>query len=597
VAKGSKDSRVASKVERRVEIPPMLTVQELANLLGMGGVEVVKHLMQNGVVAGLNQVIDFDTAAVIATDVGYEAVEQPVPEPAALAPEVLEGKEAHPRPPVVTVMGHIDHGKTKLLDAIRQTNVIDTEAGGITQHIGAYQAEVDGKRITFLDTPGHEAFTAMRARGAKATDIAVLVVAADDGVMPQTREAAAHAKAAGVPIVVALNKIDKPDVNLDRVKQELAEEGLLVEEWGGDTICVPVSAKQKIGVEDLLEHILVVAELQELKAVPDAPASGVVIEAGLDKSKGPLATVLVQNGTLRLGDPIVADEAWGKVKAMFNDAGKRVKSAGPATPVKVLGLNAVPQAGDVFAVVNNDREARSFVQKRAQEKQMKSLRPTRMLTLDSLMTNIQQGEVKDLNLVLKTGVQGSIEPLRDSINRLGTEEVRVNVVYSGSGGINESDVLLALASKGIVLGFDATPTVGAQRLAQMEGVDIRSYSVIYDLLDDIGRAVKGLKEPVYAEVIDGHAEVRAVFPAGRHTRAAGVYVTDGKLRRDDQVRVMRKKHVVHQGTLSSLRRFKDDVKEVATGFECGLTIDGFNAFEEGDTIEGYRMEKVDEPAS
>lgn len=597
MAKGSKDSRVASKVERRVEIPPMLTVQELANLLGMGGVEVVKHLMQNGVVAGLNQVIDFDTAAVIATDVGYEAVEQPVPEPAALAPEVLEGKEAHPRPPVVTVMGHIDHGKTKLLDAIRQTNVIDTEAGGITQHIGAYQAEVDGKRITFLDTPGHEAFTAMRARGAKATDIAVLVVAADDGVMPQTREAAAHAKAAGVPIVVALNKIDKPDVNLDRVKQELAEEGLLVEEWGGDTICVPVSAKQKIGVEDLLEHILVVAELQELKAVPDAPASGVVIEAGLDKSKGPLATVLVQNGTLRLGDPIVADEAWGKVKAMFNDAGKRVKSAGPATPVKVLGLNAVPQAGDVFAVVNNDREARSFVQKRAQEKQMKSLRPTRMLTLDSLMTNIQQGEVKDLNLVLKTGVQGSIEPLRDSINRLGTEEVRVNVVYSGSGGINESDVLLALASKGIVLGFDATPTVGAQRLAQMEGVDIRSYSVIYDLLDDIGRAVKGLKEPVYAEVIDGHAEVRAVFPAGRHTRAAGVYVTDGKLRRDDQVRVMRKKHVVHQGTLSSLRRFKDDVKEVATGFECGLTIDGFNAFEEGDTIEGYRMEKVDEPAS
>jgi len=597
VAKGSKESKAPSKVENQTEIPPLLTVQDLANLLGVGGVEVVKQLMQNGMVANLNQTIDFDTAAIIATDFGYEAVEKPTPEPAALSLEALEGKELVPRPPVITVMGHIDHGKTKLLDAIRQTNVIDTEAGGITQHIGAYQAEVDGKKITFLDTPGHEAFTAMRARGAKVTDIAVLVVAADDGVMPQTREAIAHAKAAGVPIVVALNKIDKPDLNLDRVKQQLAEEELLIEEWGGDTICVPVSAKQKTGVSELLDNILVVAELLELKASTDVPARGVVIEAELDKTRGPLATVLVQNGTLQPGDPVVVADTWGKVRAMFNDAGKRIKKAEPAMPVKILGLHSVPQAGDVFAVVNNDREARAFAQKRQQEKQLRSLRPIKTLSLDNLLTDIHKGETKALNLILKTGVQGSIEPLRDSIKQLETDEVRINVVYSGSGSVNEGDVLLALASKGIVLGFDATPTVGAQRLAEMEGVDIRSYSIIYDLLDDMERAVRGLKEPVYSEVIDGHAEVRAVFSAGRHAKAAGVYVKDGKLRRNDSARVIRDGQVVNQGKISSLRRFKDDVKEVTEDFECGLTMPGFSQFEEGDTIEAYRVERVDESAS
>jgi len=597
VAKGSKESKSSSKVENRVEIPPLLMVQELADLLGVGGVEVVKQLMQNGVVANLNQTIDFDTAAVIATDFGWEAVEKPTAEPAALSLEMLEGKELHPRPPVVTVMGHIDHGKTKLLDAIRQTNIIDTEAGGITQHIGAYQAEVDGKKITFLDTPGHEAFTAMRARGAKATDIAVLVVAADDGVMPQTQEAIAHAKAAGVPIVVALNKIDKPDLNLDRVKQQLAEENLLIEEWGGDIICVPVSAKQRTGIPELLENILIVAELLELQASSDVLASGVVIEAGLDKTKGALATVLIQNGTLMPGDPMVVADMWGKVRAMFNDAGKRIKKAEPATPVKIMGLNGVPQAGDVFAVVNNEREAREFAHKRQQEKQLKSLRPIRTFSLDSLLADGKEGGVKQLNLVLKTGVQGSIEPLRDSIKQIETEEVKINIVYSGSGSVNESDVLLALASKGTVLGFDSTPTVGAQRLAQLEGVDIRSYSIIYGLLEDVERVVKGLKEPVYGEVIDGHAEVRAVFSAGRHAKAAGVYVNDGKFRRDDMIRVIRKGQVVHQGNLSSLRRFKDDVKEVTVGFECGVAAQGFNEFEEGDTIEAYRVERIDESAS
>ena len=595
MAKASKKVNSSPKKEVQIELPPSLTVKQLAALLDATGVEVVKQLMQNGVVANLNQTIDFDTAAIVASDFGYEVIEKSVPEP-TIAREIEKEEDVQPRPPVVTVMGHIDHGKTSLLDAIRQTNVTATEAGSITQHIGAHQAEVDGKKITFLDTPGHEAFTAMRARGAKVTDIAVLVVAADDGVMPQTQEAIAHARAAGVPIVVAINKIDKTNVNLTLVEQQLAEEGLVIEEWGGDTVCVPVSAKMKQGVSELLENILVVAEMLELKANPNRPATGAVIEAGLDKTKGPLATVLVQSGTLKPGDPVVAGDTWGKIKAMFDDAGKRIKKAEPATPVEILGLSSVPQVGDAFTVVASDREARALVQKRQQEKQQGLLRPTKSLSLDDLFVQLQEEQTKELSLILKTDVQGSIEPIKNSLERLETEEIKVKIIHSGSGVITESDVMLAVASKGIVIGFNTAPTLGAQRLAELEGVDIRRYNVIYELIEDIERALKGMKEPSYVEVIEGHAEVRAVFASSKYGKVAGVYISDGKISRDALVRVIRQKQVVHQATLSSLKRFKDDVKEVAAGFECGIGIEGFNQFEIGDVIEFYRKEMVDESA-
>jgi len=591
-----RDSAAKKDSPRRLEIPALLTVKELAGMLGVSGVEIIKLLMNYRIMANLNQTIDYDTAAVVASDLGYEVVEKPVPQVEAVAKQDAEEENPQPRPPVVTVMGHIDHGKTKLLDAIRLANVVASEAGGITQHIGAYQVEVSGRKITFLDTPGHEAFTAMRARGAKATDVAVLVVAADDGVMPQTREAISHARAAGVPIVVALNKIDKPGINMDRIKQQLAEEGLVIEEWGGDTVFVPVSAKMKQGIPDLLENILVVAEMLELKADPDVSASGVVIEAGLDKTKGALATVLVQKGTLKPGDAVVVGDAWGKVKAMFNDAGKRVKKAEPSTPVKVLGLSGVPHAGDDFVVFANDRDARSVAEKRQQEKQQRLLRPVRPVKLDDVYAQIQAGQAKELNLILKTDVQGSIEPIKDSLERLGTEEVRLKVIHTGSGAITEGDVLLALASKGIIVGFHTAPTVGAQRMAESDGVDIRLYDIIYDLIADVERALKGMKEPTYLEVVEGHAEVRAIFSAGRHAKAAGVYVNDGVLKRNAFIRVIRNKEVILQSSIASLRRFKDDVKEVASGLECGVGVDGFNQFAVGDVIEAYRKDKVDESA-
>jgi len=591
MAKSAASQGPPSKGERKIELPATMTVKHLAETLGISGVEVIKQLMQNGVMAGINQSIDYDTAAIIATDLGYEVTEKAEAEAEAVACD--EDKDnLQPRPPVVTVMGHIDHGKTKLLDAIRQTNVVASEAGGITQHIGAYQVETHGRRITFLDTPGHEAFTAMRARGAKVTDVAVLVVAADDGVMPQTLEAVDHAKAASVPIVVALNKIDKPGVNLDRVKQQLAEAGLVVEEWGGNTVCVPVSAKMKKGITDLLESILVVAEMLELKANPDCAASGVVIEAGLDKTKGPMATVLVERGTLKPGDPLIVGETWGKVKAMFNDAGKRVKKAEPATPVKILGLSGAPQAGDAFTVAASERDARAMAEKRQLERQQKIVRPVRPVKLDDVYAQIKAGQAKELNLILKTDVQGSIEPIKNSIERLEAEEIKVRIIHTGSGNITEGDVLLALASKGVIVGFHTTPTVGAQRMAEAEGVDIRFYDIIYNLIEDIERALKGLKEPKYAEVVEGRAEVRAVFAAGKKEKAAGLFVSEGKLRRDSLVRVVRKGQVIHQSAIVSLRRFKDDVKEVATGTECGLVVDGFAAFEPGDIIEAYRREKV-----
>lgn len=593
---GEKGSASKSERQKRLEMPASMTVKQLAGMLDVSGVDIIKLLMNYRIMANLNQTIDFDTAAVLASDLGYDVVEKVTPQEEEVLSEDFQGDNPQPRAPVVAVMGHIDHGKTKLLDAVREANVVASEAGGITQHIGAYQAELSGKKITFLDTPGHEAFTAMRARGAKATDVAVLVVAADDGVMPQTREAISHARAAGVPIVVALNKIDKSGVNLDRVKQQLAEEGLLIEEWGGDTVCVPVSAKMKQGISDLLENILVVAEILELKADPDQPATGVVIEAGLDKTKGALATVLVQRGTLRPNDPMVVGDSWGKIKAMFNYVGKRVKKAEPSTPVKILGLSGVPHAGDIFTVLPSEREARSIAAKRQQEKQQKSFKPVRPVKLDDVFAQIQAGQAKELNLILKTDFQGSIEPIKDSLERLGTDEVRVRVISAGSGSITEGDILLALASKGIILGFHTAPTLGAQRMAESEEVDIRLYNIIYDLIADVERALKGMKEPVYAEVIEGHGEVRAVFTAGRHAKAAGVYVSDGVLRRNALIRVVRKKEVILRSSIGSLRRFKDDVKEVAAGTECGVAVDGFNQFEVGDVIEAYRKEQVDESA-
>jgi len=489
-------------------------------------------------------------------------------------------------------MGHVDHGKTRLLDANRQTNVMATEAGGITQHIGAYQVEVNGQKVTFLDTPGHEAFTAMRARGAQVTDITVLVVAADDGVMPQTLEARDHAQAAGVPIVVAINKIDKPNANPELVKQQLADAGLLIEEWGGNTVCVLVSAKEKTGITELLENILVVAELEELKANPSQPAVGVVIEAGMDKTKGPLATVLVHTGTLRLGDTVVVGSTWGRVRAMFNDMGKRIKKAEPATPVELLGLNAVPQTGDTLTVVTGERQARTLIQERLLEAKSKPTLLPQSVSLHNLFDQISAGRIKELNVILKTDVQGSIEPIRSSLEQLGMEEVQVRIIHSGTGNITESDVMLAAASKGLIIGFNVGSETGARRLASSEGVDIRYYDVIYNLVDDVGKALKGLLEPSYVEVIVGRAEVRAIFPSRKKTKVAGVYVTEGKVSRSISVRVRRQEQVVSESVVSSLKRFKDDAKEVVSGYECGVGIEDFNEFEVGDILEFFRREKA-----
>ena len=578
-----------------IEVPYALSVRQLAELLPISAIDIIKRLMRNGIMANINQVIDYETAAAIATDIGYEVHLKPrtTRKSANVIGEIkkqqLQSEETsglQPRPPVVTIMGHVDHGKTRLLDAIRQTNVMDTEAGGITQHIGAYQVEVNGQKITFLDTPGHEAFTAMRARGAQVTDITILVVASDDGIMPQTLEAIDHARAAGVPIMVAINKIDKPEANSELVKQQLADAGLLIEEWGGDIVCVLTSAKEKEGISELLENLLVVAEMENLRANPSLPAVGVVIEAKLDKTKGPLATVLVHNGTLRLGDTIVIGTTWGRVKAMFNDIGKRVRKAGPATPVELLGLNSVPQVGDTLTTVVSEHQAQVLIQKRQPETMPKSVK------LDNLFDQISAGQVKELNVILKADVQGSIEPVRRSLEQLGTEEVKVRVIHSGSGNITESDVMLAIASKGLIIGFNTGCEPGARRLADVEGIDIRHYDVIYNLVDDVGKALKGMLEPTYVEVIDGRAEVRAIFSAGKREKAAGVYVTEGKISRGASARVRRQEQVVFESIVSSLRRFKDDVKEVAAGYECGVGIKDFSEFQVGDILELFRREKA-----
>ena len=574
---------------RPVEIPHSIAVRNLADLLQVSAVDVIKQLMRNGIFANINQVIDYETAAAVALNLGYEA------QPESRAARAGESKRYKPleeeagglkiRPPVVTIMGHVNHGKTRLLDAIRQTNVMDTEAGGITQHIGAYQVEVNGHKITFLDTPGHEAFTVMRARGAQVTDITILVVAADDGVMPQTLEAIDHARAAGVPIVVAVNKIDKPEANIETVKQQLADAGLVIEEWGGDVVCVPISAKEKKGIAELLENLLVVAEMEELKADPSRPAVGVVIEAEMDKSRGPMATVLIQTGTLRVGDTVVVGSTWGRIKAMFNDVGKRVRKAEPSMPVAILGLDSLPQVGETLNAVASEQQARSMMQKHQQE-----MAP-RAVSLDNLFDQINTGQVKELNVILKADVQGTIEPIRSSLERLATDKVQVRIIHSSSGNITESDVMLAIASKGLIIGFGTGIEAGARRLADVEGVDIRSYDVIYNLVDDVEKALKGMLEPTYVEVIEGRAEVKAVFSSGKKLKVAGVSVIDGKASRGASVRVRRGEQIVVQSSVSSLKRFKDDVKEVASGYECGVGLKDFEDFEAGDILEFYRKER------
>jgi translation initiation factor IF-2 len=599
---GAPDSSPAPTKPRSVEIPHSIGVRQLAELLGVSAIDIIKQLMKNGIMANINQVIDYEAATTVAGALGYTSslTTQLERTSAQAAGETrrrpqLEEKELkglQHRPPVVTVMGHVNHGKTRLLDAIRQTNVMDTEAGGITQHIGAYQVTTDGQKITFLDTPGHEAFTAMRAHGAQITDIAILVVAADDGVMPQTLEAIDHARAAGVPIVVAINKIDKPNADPEQVKKQLADAGLVIEEWGGDTVCVPISAKEKKNIAELLENLLVVAEVEDLKADPSRPAEGVVIEAELDRSKGALATVLVQNGTLKVGDTVVMGNIWGRVRAMFSDTGKPIKKAEPSTPVAILGLSSVPQAGDILTAVANERQAQALIAKHNLEMERESSTRTRAVSLVNLYDQISTGGIKELNVILKTDVQGSIAPIRSSLEQLATEEVQVRLIRIATGNVTESDVMLASASKGLIIGFGVSSEPGVKRLAETESIDVRYYDVIYNLVDDVEKALKGMLEPTYVEVIEGHAEVKATFPTGKGDKVAGVYVSEGKVTRGTGVKVRRGEEVVHESVVSSLRRFKDDVKEVAAGFECGVGIDGFDKFEVGDILEFFHREKA-----
>ncbi len=590
-----------------IELPEMLTVRELARTLRMSPIDVIKQLMASGIVASINQTIDYDTAGIVASELGFEIKPLRVAEPEPVEDQKKQPKtlwqrlaeteppeRLKPRPPVVTVLGHVDHGKTTLLDAIRETNVVAGESGGITQHIGAYQVEKDGRKITFIDTPGHEAFTAMRARGAQVTDLAVLVVAADDGVMPQTREAIDHARAAGVPIVVALNKMDRPSARPERVKQQLADVGLTVEDWGGEVICVPVSAKQKQGIEDLLENILLVTEVADLKSNPDRPAVGTVIEGQLDRHRGPTATLLVQGGTLRVGDALVIGPIWGRVRAMYDDQGRPVTEAPPSMPVLVMGLSDVPDAGDIFEVVENERQARLIAAERAEKARLAAGQPTRprFISLDDLFSRLETGEATELNLILKADVQGSLEPIANSLEKLSSEDLKIRLLHQGTGRISESDVMLAAASDAIIIGFRVEVDEAARRQALQEGVSIRQYDVIYDLIDDVDKALKGKLEPQYEDVVIGHAEVRAVFPIKRRGNVAGCYVTDGEVARNALVRVLRGGAEIFAGRLDSLRRFQEDVSEVKTGFECGIGIAGFDDFQVGDLLEFYRKEQV-----
>ena len=575
-----------------------ITVKDFANQLGVSVSTVITKLIGLGVMANQNQSIDEDTCILLADELGIEIeieapnLDQSVEEEYGLLKEDKE-RDLKPRPPVVTVMGHVDHGKTSLLDSIKKTHVTQSEAGGITQHIGAYTVNLSGKKITFLDTPGHEAFTSMRLRGAQTTDIAILVVAADDGVMPQTLEAISHARSADVPIIVAITKIDKPEGNPERVKQELMNENLVPEEWGGDTIVVGVSSKSGEGIDDLLEMILLVAEMKELKANPNRRAVGTIIEANLDKAKGPMATILIKNGTLRFGDAVVSGTCSGRIRAMEDDKGKRVKKAGPSMPVVILGLNDVPNAGDTIYAVNDDKTAKTIADKNKEISREKRLSQTTKISLDNLFEKISEEDVKELNIVVKGDVKGSVEALNQSLLKLSTEEVKISVIHSGVGGINESDVTLASASNAIVIGFNVRPNINAIELAKTEDVEIRTYRVIYEIINDIEQAAKGMLDPDIVEEILGRCEIRQTFKLPNNQMVAGVYVLSGKILRNSKVKVLRDDVVIHEGDIASLKRFKDDAKELATGFEGGLVIDGFNDIKEGDLLESYIMKEVE----
>ncbi len=586
---------------KTIELPASITVRELAKTIDISPIEVIKNLMANGVMANINQQIDFDTAAIVASEMGFEAImetpeekEEDLTEVPLWKRMILDENSAllERRPPVVTILGHVDHGKTTLLDAIRDTNVAEGEAGGITQHIGAYQIEHNGQPITFLDTPGHAAFTAMRARGAQGADLVVLVVAADDGVMPQTKEAIAHAKAAKVPIIVAMNKIDRASADRERVMQQLAEAGLVPDEWDGDTIVVPISAKKRIGIEDLLEAILLVAENTDIRANPKGRVIGTVIEGERDRAKGVMATLLVQNGTLAVGNTILAGEVFGKLKAMFDFRGRKIRKAGPSTPVSAMGLNDVPHAGDLFRVVESDKDARLIIQERVETEKNAASTTKAAVTLEQLFDRFQAGEVRELRLIIKADVQGSLEPIISSLEDMSKGDIGVNILHTETGNIGENDVMLASASNAIVIGFNVQADTAARRLAEAQGVSIRLYDIIYKLTEDIEKALKGMLEPEEIETIIGHAEVRAVFKITKVGNIAGCRVLDGEIRRNARIRVLRKSEIMHVGSLASLKHLQDDVREIRAGFECGIGIKGFNDFEIGDILESFILEKV-----
>lgn len=593
-----------SDVEQKtktIELPQIITVRDLAAVIKVSPIEIIRTLMANGVMANINQSVDFDTAAVVAAEYGYDAQPERSEEDVKDLGEmplwrrlILDepASKLKPRPPVVAILGHVDHGKTSLLDAIRLTNVAGGETGGITQHIGAYQAELKGRLITFLDTPGHAAFTAMRARGAQGADIVVLVVAADDGVMPQTREAISHAKAAQVPIIVAMNKIDKPNADRDRLRQQLAEVGLVSDEWGGDTMVVPLSAKQRIGLEDLLEAILLVADNMKIQANPDGKVIGTVIESSLDKTNGVSATLLVQNGTLNVSDTVVVGTSYGRLKAMFDYRRNRVRKAGPSTPVSVMGLSEVPAAGDVFQVVANEKEARQIVSERNQRRESEAQTVKSAVTLEQLFEKFQAGDVKEMRLVIKVDVQGSLEPIVTTLNDLGKGEIKIDILHAEAGNIGENDVMLASASNAIVIGFNVQADSPARRLAEAEGVSIRLYDIIYRLFEDVEKALKGMLEPEYKEVVIGKAEVRAVFRISKIGNIAGCRVIEGEVRRNVKARLLRKGEVIYQGEMSSLKHLQDDIREARVGFDCGISLKNFADYAPGDIVESYIVEKV-----
>jgi translation initiation factor IF-2 len=587
---------------KKIELPANISIRDFAQIIEVSPIQIIKKLMANGVMASINQAIDYDTAAILADEMGFEATlenqEAPVEKEIGDVPlwrkMIADESEASltPRPPVVTILGHVDHGKTSLLDAIRDADVAAGEAGGITQHIGAYQVELKGRQITFLDTPGHAAFTAMRSRGAQGADIVILVIAADDGVMPQTKEAIAHAKAARVPIIVALNKVDKPNANPDRVKKQLGENDLMPDDWGGNTMVIPVSAKQKQGIGDLLEAILLVADNTDIRANSKGAVIGTIIEAELDKSKGPVATLLVQNGTLNTGDIVVAGNTYGRLRALFDFRGRKVQKAGPSVPVSVMGLSELPSAGDVFMVVGSEKEARQAILER-QNANKKQTSAAKKITLEELFSKIKAGEAKELNLILKADVQGSLEPIINEINNLGKGEIRINILYAETGNISENDVLLASSSQAIIVGFSVQADVAARRLADTEGVSIRLYDIIYRLIEDVEKALKGMLAPEYTEKAIGKAVVLQVFSLSKGTKIAGSRVTEGEIRRNGKIRISRGKDIVFEGEVSSLKHEKEDVREMRTGFECGIGLKNFSDVQVGDVIECFLLEKTE----